>query len=198
MSFETFTKKKRLRAHFKALRAGITPEQKARWDAGIIANLLTLPVYREASTLLAYMPAPGEIDTRPLLEHAWNSGKRVALPHCLPDVRGVMEFYIVGADTPLTPGIHRSLEPDPRSQQKLIDFTGCLCLVPGYAFDARGFRLGYGGGYYDRFLSGPYSGGQTVGACYQICSLEKLPRGRYDHPCGYLVTEVRSQKSEGR
>ena len=178
------------RAHFKALRAGISPGQKAEWDAAIAAHIIDHPAYREAHTLLAYMPTPGEIDTRPLLEHAWVLGKRVALPHCLPDAKGVMEFYLVGKGDPLTRGIHRSLEPDPSRQEKLVDFTGCLCLVPGYAFDAKGYRLGYGGGYYDRFLSKARGTVQTIGAYYSICTAQSLPLGRYDQPCGYLVTEA--------
>ena len=182
--------KKDKRAHFKALRAGITPEQKAEWDAAIVAHIINHPVYRGAHTLLAYMPTPGEIDTRPLLEHAWAQGKRVALPYCLPCTKGVMEFYLVDKDDPLTRGIHRSLEPDPTRQEKLVDFTGCLCLVPGYAFDARGFRLGYGGGYYDRFLGKTRGTVQTMGAYYSICTAKELPLGRYDLPCGYLVTEA--------
>ncbi|MCL2856281.1 MAG: 5-formyltetrahydrofolate cyclo-ligase [Oscillospiraceae bacterium] len=190
MSAEVYFEKKRLRAHFKALRAGISPKQKAEWDAAIIAHIIDLPVYRESHTLLCYMPTTGEIDTRPLLEHAWGQGKRVALPYCLPDALGVMEFYLVGRDDKLTLGDMQIMEPDPLRQEKLTDFTGGLCLVPGYAFDGQGFRLGYGGGYYDRFLSGPYSGGQTAMACYSICTVGELPRGNYDRPCGYLVTEA--------
>jgi len=187
---EITLEKKRLRAHFKALRAGISPEQKARWDAAIIANIIDLPAYREAATLLCYMTAPGEIDTRPLLEHAWGQGKQVALPRCLPGSEGIMEFYLVGKGDPLAPGMQRILEPNPLRQQKLTGFDGCLCLVPGYAFDAQGFRLGYGGGYYDRFLSGLLRGGQTAMACYGICGVEKLPRGEYDQACRYIVTEA--------
>jgi len=194
MSAQLFWEKKRLRAHFKALRAGLVSEQKKQWDTAITAHIIDHYVYRGTHTLLAYMPTPGEIDTRPLLEHAWADGKRVALPYCLPDAKGVMEFYLVGKGDPLVRGIHHSLEPDPRRQQKLTDFTGCLCLVPGYAFDAQGFRLGYGGGYYDRFLNGAYSGAQTIGACYGICAIEQLPRGKYDRPCGCLITEAGESK----
>ena len=189
MSTEFFVEKKQLRAHYKALRASMTPEQKTDWDAAIVAHIIDHPIYKQASTLLAYMTTPGEINTLPLIEHAWSQGKQVALPHCLPDAKGVMEFYLVGKGDQLIPGIHRSLEPDPSRQQKLTDFTGGLCLVPGYSFDAGGFRLGYGGGYYDRFLSGPFSTGQTLGACYSICTAKELPRGKYDRPCEYVVTE---------
>ena len=190
MNIDIKQQKKQLRAHFKALRAGLNPGQKVQWDSDIIAHLINLPAYREATTLIAYMPTPGEINTKPLLEHAWGQGKRVALPHCLPYAKGVMEFYLVGKGDSLSPGIHRSLEPDPNRQEKLADFTGCICLVPGYAFDEQGFRLGYGGGYYDRFLSGPYSAGKTAGACYDICVVEKLAREGYDRPCQHLITEA--------
>ena len=192
---DLFMEKVKLRTHFKAFRTRITPEQKSEWDTAIVTHIIGHTTYQEAHTLLAYMPTPGEIDTLPLLEHAWAQGKRVALPHCLTDAKGVMEFYLVDKNDPLTRGIHRSLEPDPHRQKKLVDFTGCLCLVPGYAFDSHGFRLGYGGGYYDRFLSGPYRGGKTIGACYELCFAQSpLPHGKYDRPCGYLITEAGEKK----
>ena len=183
-------RKKQLRAHYKALRAGISPEQKVGWDTAILGHLTNLPAYREAHTLIAYAPTTGEIDTRPLLGHAWGQGKRVALPYCLPGARGVMEFYLVGEGDPLARGINRNQEPDPLRQEKLTDFTGSICLVPGYAFDTQGFRLGYGGGYYDRFLSGAYAGKQTIGACYQACVAGELPREEHDLPCRWLITQT--------
>ena len=63
-------------------------------------------------------------------------------------------------------------------------------MVPGLAFNCIGYRLGYGGGYYDRFLSGPYAGNPSIGVCYGACMVKFLPIGRYDHSCDFLVTET--------
>ena len=178
------------RAHFRGLRAQVDPRQKAAWDAAIIGNIQALPPYLECSTLLGYLPAEGEIDTLPLLEDAWRRGKRVAVPYCLPGTR-IMEFYLIHSLQDLTKGSYGILEPDPALCQKLEDFSGCFCLAPGLAFDREGYRLGYGGGYYDRFLGGPYAGKPTAGACYNLCTVKKLPRGTYDLPCDYLITETK-------
>ena len=193
MSFDIREHKKSQRARFKAVRAGIAPAQKARWDAAIVRHIIALAPYRECETLLGYSPTRGEIDVVPLLEHALGCGKRVALPYCLPGTR-LMDFYIIGAISELREGSYGILEPDPERHQKLECFERCLCIVPGYAFDTDGYRLGYGGGYYDRFLNGPYKGGMTVGACYNACTVKRLTRGTYDCPCRYVVSETGARR----
>ena len=193
MSFNLREHKKQQRAHFKALRDGISPKQKARWDAAIIRHFQALPVYQACRALLGYMPLSGEIDVIPLLEHALEQGKRVALPYCIPGTR-LIEFYLIPNLGDLNTGSYGILEPDPQRHEKLVSFEGCLCLTPGYAFDRYGYRLGFGGGYYDRFLCGPYAGGPTAGVCYGICTVKRLMRGAYDLPCDYVVTESGARK----
>ena len=189
MKFDIREHKKQQRAHFKAVRGDISPQQKARWDTAIIRHILALPTYRNCSTLLVYLPLDGEINTLPLLEHAWSQGRRVAIPYCVPGTR-IVEFYIVHSLDDLVESAYGIPEPDPARHEKLSDFSGCFCLLPGLAFDLDGYRLGYGGGYYDRFLNGPYKGGATAGACYGVCTVKRLTRGAYDRPCDCLVTET--------
>ena len=193
MKFDIREHKKQQRAHFKAVRDGVALRQKARWDTAIIRHILALPPYKNCSTLLAYLPIKGEIDTMPLLEHAWSQGRRVAIPYCIPGTR-LIDFYIIHSLEGLRKKVFGILEPDPAYHEKLENFDGCFFLLPGLAFDMDGFRLGYGGGYYDRFLNGPYKGGITVGACYNACTVKRLVRGGYDRPCAYLVTETGARR----
>jgi 5-formyltetrahydrofolate cyclo-ligase len=79
------------------------------------------------------------------------------------------------------------LEPDPDTAKRLPEDPGGMCIVPALCYDEYGYRLGYGKGYYDRFLSG-YSG-ITVGICYAACVRGSLVYGRYDRPVELLVTE---------
>lgn len=182
-------RKKELRRHFKQLRGEISPRQKARWDSAILRHILALPAYRESETVLLYLSTPEEIDTLALMEQALADGKQVAVPYCVPGTR-LMEFYPIQSLGNLVPGAYGILEPDPAAAPKLTAFTGSICLVPGLAYDSRGYRLGYGGGYYDRFLSGPFGGQPTVGVCYGVCTVGRLDIGSFDVPCRYLVTET--------
>ena len=79
------------------------------------------------------------------------------------------------------------LEPRVPGCEKLEDYTGSLCIVPALMYDLKGYRLGYGGGYYDRFLAG-YTG-YTIGLTYRRNILRFLHYGRFDVPVDMVVTE---------
>ena len=87
----------------------------------------------------------------------------------------------------LAPGAFGVLEPVPERCRLVTDYSRGLCIVPGLCFDAEGYRLGYGKGYYDRFLSA--FRGVTVGICYTACTQWRLPHGRYDRQIQLLITE---------
>lgn len=79
------------------------------------------------------------------------------------------------------------MEPNTDKCEILSDFSDSVCLVPGLAFDREGYRIGFGKGYYDRFLLN--FSGLTVGMCYNKCIEDNLPRGYYDCPVDILITE---------
>ena len=187
-SYDIRARKKELRANFRAQRSKITTQQKKRWDTAILRHILALPEYRDCKTLLCYVPIPGEVDVVPLMQNAWQSGKQVAVPYCVPGTR-VLEFYLAGSLENLMAGAYDIFEPDPAGSERLTDYTGAICILPGLAYDLSGYRLGYGGGYYDRFLSSSFSGNPTVGVCYEVCTTECLERGTFDRPCDFLITE---------
>ena len=87
----------------------------------------------------------------------------------------------------LEPGTFGVLEPRPDPARLVKDFSSGLCLIPALCYDWHGYRLGYGKGYYDRFLAN--FGGHMVGICYSECVRRKLPHGRFDRPAELLVTE---------
>lgn len=84
------------------------------------------------------------------------------------------------------------LEPAPDPDKKIEQISNALCVVPAFCYDRFGFRLGYGKGYYDRFLSA-YEG-RLIGICYQECMSSRLPHGRYDRAVELVVTEQRLYK----
>lgn len=186
--------KAELRGHFKALRAGMPAGRKAELDQKILNRVVNLWQYREARLLLVYVSTPIEVDTRRLIERALRDGKQVAVPRCVPGTRE-MEFYQIHSLNELSPGTFGVLEPAPVRRALITDFSRSLCIVPALAFDGQGFRLGYGKGYYDRFLA--RFDGSTVGLCYDACISKRLPAGRFDRPVGLTVTERRTMICSG-
>lgn len=179
--------KRGLRQKFRRIRCDMDPRDKAAWDERITENLLRSPRWRKARRVLLFVSKPIEIDTHTLIRTALDQGKQVLLPRCL-DECGHMEFFAIRQWEDLEPGLYGLLEPDPERCPCVKEFRrDDFCLVPGFSFDAKGFRLGFGKGYYDRFLS--RFTGVTAGACYHCCTTRSLPHGRYDRPVDYLFTE---------
>ncbi|HIZ19522.1 MAG TPA: 5-formyltetrahydrofolate cyclo-ligase [Firmicutes bacterium] len=175
-----------LREHYKTLRRQMKPEQKAQRDRQIAARVRGLWQYKRCHQLLTYVSTAIEVDTLAIIRRALADGKQVAVPRCVPGTRD-MEFYYISGLEDLEPGSFGVLEPRPESCRKATDFTSGLCLVPALCYDWRGYRLGYGKGYYDRFLAG--FGGHMIGICYSDCVRRRLPHGRYDRPVELLVTD---------
>ena len=178
------TEKQALRRELLALRNAIPLEAKQRWDAAINRAITEHPWFRQAESLLAYYPIGSEPDIRPALERALRQGKQIYLPRCSPETRQ-MTFYPVQSMETLKPGAHGIPEPEASNQLCVVNCE--LCLVPGIAFDQAGFRLGYGGGYYDRFLAG-HGGLKTIGICYELLLRASLPKDAFDIVVERVIT----------
>lgn len=178
--------KTELRQKYRSLRQNMPQEIKDRFDEAIADQVMRLWQYKRQSVLLIYVSTPIEVDTKRIIERALGDGKRVAVPRCVPNTRN-MEFYYIRSLADLEPGSFGVLEPKPNPQNLYKESEGGLCIVPAFSYDWRGFRLGYGKGYYDRFLS--RFEGNMVGICYSECVQRSLPHGRFDRPVELLVTE---------
>ena len=184
--FDIRVYKRRIRENCKSARKAMLPEQKILNDAAILSHLTSSNHYRNCKTLLCYVSTASEVDTRTLIERALSDGKRVAVPYCIDGTRD-LHFYLIGGLHELIPRTFGVLEPVPEKSRKLVDFSASMCIVPGLCFDRAGYRLGYGGGYYDRFLN--KYGGISVGICHHQFLRQHLVRGRYDVACQYIITE---------
>ena len=180
--------KNALRAQYQTRRRQLSPEVKSALDAKIVDRVRSLVSYRYAQTLLLYYPKSGEIDTVPLAKSALLSGKRVAFPVTRED--GRMDFRLVeNPERELEPGRFGIPEPLPSCPLlvKSREARSTLIVVPALAYDREGYRLGYGKGYYDRYLEDfPIA---SVGLVYSDFIAERLPRGRFDRAVDLLVTE---------
>ncbi len=177
--------KKTLRKKYKTLRKDLTKEEKNNKDTNIINNVLNMEQYKSCNTLLCFVSTKEEINTHPLINNALQKGKVVAVPYCTNEAK-VMDFYIIKSINDLVIRTMDILEPNPKIHKKLIDFTNAFCVVPGFCFDEKGYRIGYGGGYYDVFLSKHSL--LKVGICYDYGKVKKLKYDDYDIPVDYIVT----------
>ncbi|MBQ8683343.1 MAG: 5-formyltetrahydrofolate cyclo-ligase [Clostridia bacterium] len=178
--------KTELRQKYRSLRQAMPQEIKDQRDEAIAVQVRQLWQYQRNEVLLVYVSTAIEVDTHRIIRQALADGKRVAVPRCVPDTRN-MEFYYIHSMEELEPGAFGVLEPHPDEAHLYHESDGGLCIVPAFSYDWQGFRLGYGKGYYDRFLS--RFEGNMVGICYSDCVQRTLPHGRYDRPVELLVTE---------
>lgn len=178
--------KQNLRAKYRQFRERMEPQHKIELDSIIQSRLLALSEYSGFDTLFTYVSKPIEVDTIALITAALANHKKVAVPRCLPETCD-MEFYYITSMDDLEKGCFGVLEPVPERCRLVPPGKTGLCIVPGLSFDAQGYRLGYGKGYYDRFLA--EFNGFTVGICYAGCVQWNLPHGYYDRPVDVLITE---------
>ncbi len=179
--------KQELRVNCREKRQSLDPEAKKALDRGVAENVRRLKEYRPAKTLLIYMSTPIEVDTVQIIKNAWEDGKRVAVPRCIPDSRD-MEFHYIDSLDCLAPGTFSVLEPSP-DLPVVEDFNGCLMIVPGMQFDMKGYRIGYGKGYYDRYMV--RFTGISAGICYSDELRPFMYHGRYDRCVDIVVTDKR-------
>ena len=178
--------KTELRNKYRSLRQSMPQEIKHQKDEAIADKVRNLWQYENNNILLVYVSTAIEVDTFRIIRNALEDGKRVAVPRCVPDSR-LMEFYYISSTDDLAPGMFGVLEPEAEPSRLYSEREGGLCLVPAFSYDWSGYRLGYGKGYYDRFLS--HFNGNIVGICYSDCVQRTLPHGRYDRPVELLVTD---------
>lgn len=175
-----------LRTRFKERRRLMTQNRKELADHRIAVRLRSLKCYRHSKTVLVYVSTPIEVGTSEIIYKAILDGKQVAVPRCVPGTRE-MEFYVIESMDELSPGTFGVLEPAPNPNKLLTDFSHSICVIPALACDRRGYRLGYGGGYYDRFLR-DYPG-EKVLILYKNCLVEHIWHGRFDVAVDRIVTE---------
>ena len=151
-------------------------------------RLLGLKVYADAETIMCYMPCRQEVNTELLIRHALEAGKRVCLPVVISAPKQLLACQINHPHQELEPDAYGILSPCYPGAKVVNSNEIQLIIVPGIAFDERGYRLGYGGGYYDRFLSQPHQA-TTAGLAYSFQLVDKLPVATHDIKLDLVITE---------
>jgi 5-formyltetrahydrofolate cyclo-ligase len=184
--------KQQLRAEMRQKRKAFSPKKKAALDEAMFRRIVESPYYKNCVQLFCFVSLEQEPDTRRLLEFSLQCGKEVAVPRCLPQRQMAFHQLSPAKDwkSQLTPGAFGVLEPLSTLPLLLPDRTKPgICLVPGLAFDKTGGRLGYGAGYYDRFLK-QYPRLLRLGYGATNYIVEKVPMEDTDQPLDGLASEI--------
>lgn len=177
--------KRKLRNQYKQYRLALSADVKADYDKKICEALMQLVSFKYSDTILMYAPLEGEIDVMPIAERALELGKRVAFPRCVEEPRN-LDFKYVSSLDELKSGSYSIAEPT-EDMESVTDLSKSICIIPGIVFDKEGYRVGYGKGYYDRFLA--VYDGTKFGLAYSECILDSVPRGRFDRHVDILISE---------
>ena len=177
-------KKNALRKVYSSRRASIPDEAHRIASDKIAEDFFTSDLYRESDAVLMYLSINREVRTRTLVERILADGKRLALPVCFEN--GRMTFRYITSREQLVKGKFSAPEPSEECEEYRGGIS-TVCVIHAIAFDRNGYRLGYGKGYYDRYLS--RFDVKRVGFCFEELLVDELPHGRYDAACDAVITE---------
>lgn len=173
--------KTELRKQIRAQKRAMTAQQIDERSAALAEEFYASAQYAEAKTVYGYLPYNQEVRTVPMLERALADGKRVAVPK----VYGDEMKFIYMTDLSLTEKSDMGI-PEPVADGPVGDDPTALVLMPGLAFTEKGDRMGYGGGYYDKFLA-QEPDHPTVALCYAFQMVEELPTKDHDIPVDLVL-----------
>lgn len=183
-----------LRAAFTKRREALDPAQRRRLSSAACEHAVRLLQRGDYETVMAYVPFRSELDVRPLIEWCWRQGRVVVVPRCVKADRS-MTLHRLGGWDQLAAGAYGIMEPDPEKTPALPE--GAMpdaVIVPGLAFDRQGGRMGYGGGYYDRFAQAALRAGHAgrrlwLGIAFEAQLADEVPMERHDVRLHGVITE---------
>ena len=183
--------KKQIRESMKARRAKLSKEAVLEYSGGIWHKIYAMASFQDATMILLYSSFGNEVDTVEIAERALALGKCVAYP--ITDTANMtMEFHVVKDLSELRSvksGSFRLQEPASDPSTRVIPDKDTLMIVPGLAFDEAGYRTGYGGGFYDKYI-GKHGCMTTLGVCYDFQVIDRIPQDVYDQAVDELVVGV--------
>lgn len=175
-------------------RKELSDSETAAKNSAITEKLLSLEKIQSADLILPFVSAKGEVGTRELIARCFYAEKTVAVPRCIDGSN--MEFCVIHTFDDLEKGMYGIDEPKEYCEViKAENAENSVLIVPALCFNAKGYRLGYGKGYYDRFIS-RYKG-YTVGVCYSEFITDDIPVDEYDRCVDIVITEKQKGNKDG-
>ncbi|WP_027108946.1 5-formyltetrahydrofolate cyclo-ligase [Lacticigenium naphthae] len=181
-------KKNECRKQMMKRLTSMTREEREEIETSIHRNLFSSSLWKNAKVIGVTISNNGEWDTHRIIRQGWIEGKKVAVPKTVPQSKK-LEFYLIEDFSQTEKGFYQLIEPLPEKTEKISKQNIDLLIVPGVIYNSSGYRIGFGGGYYDRFLM---DFPQTTVSLLSVHQLnEKIPIEAHDIPVDYLILEER-------
>ncbi len=180
-----------LRRRILALRSQLTTKERAHLENQLVKRLFTLPALQEYNTFFVYCNYQTEVSTQALIDRLLLMGKTVCVPLVEPKNSAMEAVVLTDPKKELIPGYRGIPEPAPSLIPERILPPGRIevAFIPGSVFDERGNRLGYGGGFYDRFLTHRAPQALRMGLAFSCQVIDRIPQQAHDVPMDMVITE---------
>ncbi|MFL7797564.1 5-formyltetrahydrofolate cyclo-ligase [Clostridium chauvoei] len=181
--------KKELRDKVLLIRDNLNAKEKIEKDNNILSKLLNTELYKNSTNIFTYISYGSEVDTKELINKSLKNGKKIFVPKTIKESREMKAINITSLEN-LTKDKYGILEPisfDKNIDKNKLD----LIIMPGSVFDSNGNRIGYGGGYYDRYLLDIYKENNKVALAYDFQVKDNLLVDEHDIKVDYIITEKR-------
>jgi len=184
------------RKQLRKQRGALSPAERRQRSHRLCRQLTRHRLFRNSQRIAAYLSADGEVDAHTLIEQAWSTGKQVYLPVLRPFGYNRLWFARYEPDSPLVTNRFGIIEPDMDHGNRIEAYALDLVLAPLVGFDARGNRLGMGGGFYDRSFAHllrrrHWLKPRLVGLAFDVQRVSRLPTQPWDVPLTAVATETR-------
>ncbi len=189
MKMELIYTKSEAREIAKTARNSLNPNDVLEHSVHIFEKIRCMESYQNCDTILVYADYNHEVMTGDFIDRALEDGKRMALPRV--EKSGIMDFFYIESRTDLVTGKFGISEPIGNQKFSPIDSQSVIMIMPGVAFDEECQRVGYGGGYYDRYLM-RYPKIQTIAVCHEVQLMKEIITEEYDICPDVLITEKRT------
>ena len=176
--------KKAFRREISAKKRAMTFEQIEAASARLAEKFFETDAYKNARSIYAYLPYNQEIRTWSIVKRAFEDGKQVAVPKCYGEI---MKFLWIEDLDHIAPGAFNI--PEPIADEPEANDESALILMPGLAFDREGHRLGYGGGFYDRYLAEHHEH-TLVALCYDFQLFDYIETEAHDIPVDLVISDL--------
>lgn len=178
--------KKDIRAEVKRHRREASADDIRANSERICDTFLALPEYRDAQAVFAYMDCKNEVQTKKVIEQCWKDGKTIAVPKVFGEI---MKYYVITSYDDLEDGYFGIREPKHEQCEEIVSEDG-LMILPGVAFDEQRHRVGYGGGFYDRYLEA-HPQMKKIAFAFEFQMFDEIPSEVFDRQPERIITERR-------
>lgn len=187
--------KRTLRSEILNKRKALSKEEVINKSSDISSLLFSTEQYKNSKYIMCYIDFRNEVRTEEIIKSALNEGKNIIIPISVVETKQLILSQLMDYDKELEAGTYGILEPKKEFIREVYPELIDLVLMPGVAFDRRGYRIGYGGGYYDRFLTKIDDPVPKIALAFELQMVPHVREGRYDLPVDYIITEKEIIKS---